>query len=86
MGTAHNRKAKGSLFFRFHQGGVARSSSGLGLPLDTTEFFCIGEDEVHVLIKCEHLSSHLSAIVQGNSHPIVDEVLHLSLLVGGHFD
>jgi hypothetical protein len=37
-----------------------------------------------VLIKGEHLSRHLSAVGQGNPHPIVDEVLHLALLVGGH--
>jgi hypothetical protein len=28
-----------------------------------------------VLIECEHLSRHLSAVGQGNPHPIVDEVL-----------
>lgn len=85
MGTAHNGKTERSLLFRFHERSVSRSSSRLGLPLDAAEFFCIGEDEVHVLIKCEHLTGHLSAIVKSNSHPIVDKVLHLALLVGSHF-
>jgi hypothetical protein len=47
MSTAHNRQAKGSLFFRFNEGRVA--GGRLGFPLDTTKFFCIGEDQVHVL-------------------------------------
>jgi hypothetical protein len=84
VSTAHDCETESPLLFRFDQGSIRRSSSWLGLPLDAAEFFCVCEYEVHVLIECEHLSRHLSAVGQGNPHPIVDEILHLALLVGGH--
>lgn len=84
MGTAHDRKSKSALLFSLHERSVVRASRGLGFPLDATELFCIGEDEIHVLIEREHLSGHLSAIVERHSHLVVDEVLHLALPVGRH--
>lgn len=80
MVTAHDCKTESSLLFCLDERCVGWAGGGLGFPLDATEFFCICEDEVHVLVKREHLSRHLSAIIQRHSHPIVDEVLHLALL------
>jgi len=37
-----------------------------------SELFCVGENEVHVLVECEHLPNHLSAILQRNFHAVVD--------------
>ena len=49
MSTAHDGKTKGSLFFSFDERGAGRPGGGLRFALDTTEFFCVGKDEVHML-------------------------------------
>jgi hypothetical protein len=49
---------------------------GLACPSSRpAEFFCVGEDEVHMLVECEHLTRHLSPILQGNFHAVVDKIL-----------
>jgi hypothetical protein len=45
---------------------------GLAPSSCASELFCVGEDEVHVLVECEHLPDHLSAILQSNFHAVVD--------------
>ena len=39
------------------------------------------ENERTYLIECKHLPCHLPAVVEGYSHAVVDQVLHLALLV-----
>ena len=56
MSTAHNCKTEGSLLISFDERRVRRAWSWLGFPLDATEFFGIGEDEVHVLDTVEWMS------------------------------
>lgn len=48
LSTAHDGETKRSLLFRFDLG-VRGTGGGLRLPLGTAEFFCVGENEVHVL-------------------------------------
>ena len=44
LSTAHDSQAEASLLFRFDQRGVCGTGSGLGFPLDATEFFCVGKN------------------------------------------
>lgn len=86
MRSPDNRQTECSLLL-LHDG--LRCAGGAGgsrlvLLLDATELFGIGEDDVHVLVKSQHLPGHLPAIVQSDSHPVVDVAGHLSLLVGRH--
>lgn len=87
MRSAHDRQTECSLLLLHDSlrraGGCARSSR-LVLLLDATELFGIGEDDVHVFVKGQHLPGHLAAIVQSDSHPVVDVAGHLALLVGRH--
>jgi hypothetical protein len=39
---------------------------------DFAEFFGVGEHEVHVFVEGEHLTCHLSAVVEGHTHAVVD--------------
>lgn len=41
LSTAHDSQTEASLLFRFDQRGVCGTGSGLGFPLDATEFFCV---------------------------------------------
>jgi hypothetical protein len=41
---------------------------------DFAKFFGVGEDEVHVFVKGEHLACHLSAVVEGHAHTVVDQI------------
>lgn len=81
MSTAYDGEAQSTLLFRFDKswGGGARGRGGAfgGLALDAAKFFGVGEDEVHVFVKGEHLASHLTAVVQSNPHTIIDQILLL---------
>ena len=56
MSTAHDCKTKGSLLISFNKRRVCGAGSRLGFPFDATEFFSIGEDEVHMLDVVQSLS------------------------------
>lgn len=84
MSTANDGQPQCPFFFGLDERRIGRTGGGLGFPLDATEFFCVCQNEVHVLIKRQHLSRHLSTIIQRHSHAIVDEVLHLALRFGSH--
>jgi hypothetical protein len=45
---------------------------GLSPSSCAAELFCVGEDEVHVLVECEHLPDHLPAILKCHLHAVVD--------------
>lgn len=85
MGAANNGETESALFFGFDKCGCGAAGSRLcafgRLALYSAELFCVCEDEVHVLVECQHLPSHLSPIIQCNSHSVVDEILHLPLFV-----
>ncbi len=53
MGAANNGEAECALFFGFDECGCGAAGSGLcalgGFALYSAKFFCICEDEVHVL-------------------------------------
>jgi hypothetical protein len=49
MGTADDGETEGSFLFRFDERSVRGAGGGLRLALDATEFFSVGEDEVHML-------------------------------------
>lgn len=53
MGPANNGETKSALFFRFDECGCGTAGSGLcafgRLAFYSAEFFCVCEDEVHVL-------------------------------------
>ncbi len=75
MGASNDGKTKSALLLGLDErsvGGSTWSGAGLLLALDASELFGIGENEVHVLVKCEHLSDHLASVVHGDSHPVVD--------------
>ena len=104
MSTANDGQPQCPFFFGLDERRIGRTGGGLGFPLDATEFFCVCQNEVHVLetvshllqtqipkdflslmelveagmdgysylIKRQHLSRHLSTIIQRHSHAIVD--------------
>lgn len=85
MRAADYCQTQGPLLFGLDEGRVGGTRALLGgFSLDAAEFFCVGEDKVHVLVECEHLAGHLTAIGQSDAHSVVDEILHLPLLVGRH--
>jgi hypothetical protein len=45
---------------------------GLVALLDAAELFCVGENEVHVLVEGEHLAGELAAVFEGGAHAVVD--------------
>ena len=53
MGAANNSKTESGLFFRLEECGCGATGSGLcafrRLALYSAEFFCICQDEIHVL-------------------------------------
>ena len=53
MGAANNGETESTLFFRFDECGCGAAWSGLsafgGLTLHSAKFFCVCEDEIHVL-------------------------------------
>lgn len=83
MSPANDGETESTLFFRFDEGGCGAAGSGLcafgGLALYSAEFFCVCEDEVHVLrrsqlqytraipptnlVERQHLPSHLSPVI-----------------------
>lgn len=38
-------------------------------------------EELTYFVESEHLTGHLSAVVKGDAHSVVDEVLHFALFV-----
>lgn len=87
MSTADNGKAKGTLLLCLDELRLclSRSCRLIGLALHSAELFCVGEDEVHVLVEGEHLASHLTTVHHCDAQAVVDQALHLALLVcGGH--
>jgi hypothetical protein len=72
MSSADDCETDLTAFFGFDSGSGAAWSSFQGLALGSAEFLSVGNDQVHVLIKGEHLPDHLSAVIEGNSHPVVD--------------
>lgn len=63
MSTAHDCKTECSLLLRLDKRGVRRAGRWFRFPLDATEFFGIGEDDVHVL-DCQ-LELRLSSTIAG---------------------
>lgn len=51
--------------------------------LDEPELFCIGNDQIHMLVESEQLPDKLPCIIQGDSEPVVDEAHHLAALLHG---
>jgi hypothetical protein len=86
MSTANDGKTKSTLLLSLDKLGLCLSRSGRlgGLALYSAEFFCVGEDEVHVLVEGEHLAGHLATVHHGDAQAVVDQALHLALLVCGH--
>jgi hypothetical protein len=40
--------------------------------LNAAEFFCVGENEIHVFVEGEHLAGELAAVFEGGAHAEVD--------------
>lgn len=85
MSTANNGKTKGALLLCFDELRLclSRSCSLSGLALYSAKLFCIGEHKVHVLVEGEHLAGHLTTVHHGYAQAVVDQALHLALLVCG---
>lgn len=88
MAATDDGKTQGALLFSLDQrsGGGAGGLALRALALDTAELFSIGENKVHVLVEREHLAGHLTAVVERGAHAVVNQVLHLSLLVALRHD
>lgn len=62
---------------------LSRSCRLCGLALYSAELLSVCEDEIHMLIEGEHLAGHLTSVHHGNAKAVVDQALHLALLVCG---
>jgi hypothetical protein len=91
MRAADNGQAQRPLLFLLNDLGGGRRRAGGGrlvlLALGAPEFFGVGEDEVHVLVECEHLprgvsdlsnqhGAEMAAYLAGHLAPIVQGDAH----------
>ena len=62
MGPTNNGQTESALFFRFDEGGCGAAGSGLytlgWLALYSPEFFCVCEDQIHVLRHIQQKQHH----------------------------
>lgn len=45
---------------------------GLASSSRASKLFCVGENEIHVLVEREHLPNHLPAILKCDLHAVID--------------
>jgi hypothetical protein len=86
VSSANDGKTKSTLLLGLYELRLCLTRSGrlCGLALDSAKLFRVGEDEVHVLVEGEHLAGHLATVHHGDAQAVVDQALHLALLVCGH--
>jgi hypothetical protein len=77
--ASHDQQAQRALLvdlnvYCWRGAGCGSGFAALVTLLDASEFFGVGEHEVHVLIECEHLAGELAAIFEGGAHAVVDLV------------
>ena len=75
--SSQQHQAQHSLLLPLH------SLGRLGLQLP--ELLAVAQDHVHVLVERLELSNEGSAVLEDDSHPVVDVVLHLVVSSNNHF-